>query len=298
MIGRAAASKVPAGRRPLYAGAMQPRVTVVICFYNGEPFIREALASVVAQTLPDWELVLVDDGSTDASSKIAEDFVRSDPRARYVTHPAGINRGLASSRVLGSDVARGEYLLFLDHDDILDADALQRLADLLEANPPAAAVLAATRFWHWSPSGKSRKRTQSYRPLRTGMVPGRTFLRFLVSSDEHHPHVCSTFYRRREFVTARDCASTWHGMYEDTALLMKLTANHDIYLLDEPVSDYRISPNSMSFTAPREYTRFLRWAAREIPLDRLSQATVLRRMLAFPILSFVARLKARWSVAA
>jgi glycosyltransferase involved in cell wall biosynthesis len=272
---------------------MQPRVSVVISFYNGADLIRETLASVVAQTLTDWELVLVDDGSTDASSGIAQDFARSDPRVHYVTHPGRANRGLASSRVLGSDCAKGEYLLFLDHDDIIDRDALERLTALLDAHPRAAAVLAATRFWTWNPSGKSERRTQSYRPLCTGMVPGRTFLRYLVSSDEHHPHVCSTMYRRLEFIAFRDSASTWHGMFEDTALLMKLTVNHDIYLLDDAVSDYRISPNSMSFTAPRDYPNFLRWAARELPLDSLSRAVLLWRMLSFQFRSRVSRLRRR-----
>jgi glycosyltransferase involved in cell wall biosynthesis len=273
--------------------AMQPKVSVVISFYNGADFIRETLASVVAQTLTDWELVLVDDGSTDESSAIAQDFARSDGRARYVTHPGRANRGLANSRVLGSDCASGEYLLFLDHDDIIDRDALQRLSALLDEHPTAGAVFAATRFWAWNPSGQSRKRIQSYRPLRTGLIPGRLFLRYLISSDEHHPHVCSTMYRLREFIVVRNSASTWHGMYEDTALLMKLTVNHDIYLLDDAVSDYRISDNSMSFTAPRDYPGFLRWAARELPLDTLSRAVLLRRLLAVQTGGFIRRLRRR-----
>jgi glycosyltransferase involved in cell wall biosynthesis len=273
--------------------AMQPTVSVVISFYNGADLIRETLASLVAQTLTDWELILVDDGSTDASPGIAQDFAHSDPRARYVTHPGRANLGLASSRVLGSDLATGGYLLFLDHDDILDRNALERLAGQLDAYPKAAAVLAATRFWTRSPSGTSHKRTQSYRPLRTGMIPGRTFLRYLVSSDEHHPHVCSTMYRRREFLLARDSAPTCHNLYEDTALLIKVLAKHDVYLLDEPVSAYRMSPGSRSDTLPHDYDAFLRWAAREIPLDTIARAIVLRELLVFRTMRFLSRLKQR-----
>jgi glycosyltransferase involved in cell wall biosynthesis len=277
---------------------MQPRVTVVICFYNGEPFIREAIASVLAQTLTDWELVLVDDGSIDASSLIAQDFASSDPRVRYVTHPGGGNRGLANSRILGSDFARGDYLLFLDHDDVIDPDGLERLAALLDAQSNAAAVLAATRFWPWKPWGNSERRAQSYRPLRTGMMAGRSFLAYLISSDEHHPHVCSTMYRTKEFLIARDSAPTCHSLYEDTALLIKVLAKHEVYLLDEPVSDYRISPNSRSHTIARDYAEFLRWTAREIPLDRLSRAIVLRHLLAFRTVRFLSRLRPRGKVSA
>ncbi|WP_294069961.1 glycosyltransferase family 2 protein [Sphingomonas sp.] len=271
---------------------MQPRVSVVISFYNGAAFIREAIASVVAQSLSEWELVLVDDGSTDSSAVIAKDFVAADRRARYVTHPGRANRGLAASRVLGSDTASGLYLLFLDHDDILDPEALERLAGLLEAHPRAAAVLAATRFWTWDASGSSRRRVQSYRPLRSGMVQGRKFLRYLVLSDDHHPHVCSMMFRRKEFIAARDTASTWHGMYEDTALLVKLLAKEDVYLLDEPVSDYRITSNSMSFTSPRRYSAFLRWT-REVPLDARSRAVVIRRLVSFELMRFLSGLRRR-----
>lgn len=261
---------------------MTAKVSVVICFYNGANFIREAIASVYAQTLADWELVLVDDGSSDESSAIARDLAAKDSKVRYVSHPGHARRGLAQSRVLGSDAATGEYLLFLDHDDLIYEDNLERLAGLLDAYPRAAVVLAATRFWHWD-YAQSDTRIQTFAPLRSGMTSGRRFLLYLLTVKDGHPHVCSTMYRLAEFIRARDTAPTWHGTYEDTALIIKVLASHDVFVLDEAVSDYRIHKVSRSHTAGRDFGAFLRWVAREIPLDPASRALVRCRWIGYEL---------------
>src|SRR5690348_3334121 len=95
-----------------------PLVSVIIIFWNAEPFLAEAVASVVAQSYPDWELLLVDDGSTDGSTALAQQIVVRDPqRMRYLEHPGHANRGMSATRNLGIAQARGTYLAFLDADD-------------------------------------------------------------------------------------------------------------------------------------------------------------------------------------
>src|ERR1700751_2340158 len=150
---------------------MNPKVSVVLGFYNGANFIRATLRSVLDQSLADWELILIDDGSTDLSTTIAKDLAAVDERVRYATHQNGGNHGLAASRMRGSELAAGKYLLFLDHDDMLDTDAIKRLSGILDSHPQATAVFAATRFWIWRDSGEF-KVTQSFAPLRSGMFRG------------------------------------------------------------------------------------------------------------------------------
>ena len=78
-------------------------VSAIIIFYNAERFLAEAINSVLGQTFTDWELVLVDDGSTDGSTAIALRYALQYPlRMRYMQHPGGINRGMTASRNLGS----------------------------------------------------------------------------------------------------------------------------------------------------------------------------------------------------
>src|SRR3954451_25115181 len=82
--------------------ATPPRVSVVTPFLNAERFLAEAVDSVLAQTYTDWELLLVDDGSSDGSTEVARNYVGLNPaRVRYLEHPGHMNRGTSASRNLG-----------------------------------------------------------------------------------------------------------------------------------------------------------------------------------------------------
>ena len=92
----------------------RPRVSVVLIFLDAERFLREAIESVLAQTFSAWELLLVDDGSTDGSSEIARCYAAEHPGAiRYLTHPGRENRGMSASRNLGIGAAAGEFVAFI-----------------------------------------------------------------------------------------------------------------------------------------------------------------------------------------
>src|SRR5262249_40463181 len=97
----------------------KPLVSVIMIFLNAEPFIEEAIDSVLQQTYADWELLLVDDGSSDASTQIARRFAAGLPgRVRYLEHDQHVNLGKSASRNLGISEARGEFIAFLDADDV------------------------------------------------------------------------------------------------------------------------------------------------------------------------------------
>ena len=98
--------------------------SIIIPVYNVEPYLRECLDSMLAQTCGDWEAVCVDDGSTDGSAAILADYASRDSRIHVVTQPNG---GLSAARNTGLDHARGDYILFLDSDDWLGHKALEIL---------------------------------------------------------------------------------------------------------------------------------------------------------------------------
>src|SRR5215207_11709928 len=102
-------------------------VSSVMIFLNAEKFIEEAIESVFAQTYDNSELLLVDDGSTDDSTQIALRYAERDPeKVRYLEHPGHRNRGMSASRNLGVSHAEGEYVAFLDADDVWLPYKLQR----------------------------------------------------------------------------------------------------------------------------------------------------------------------------
>lgn len=100
------------------------RVSIVVPVFNAAPFLSTSIGSLTGQTVCDWELVLVDDGSTDDSARICEQYVHKDARIRLVKQS---NRGPSAARNAGVRVARGEFVMFMDADDYLLPDALENL---------------------------------------------------------------------------------------------------------------------------------------------------------------------------
>ncbi len=100
------------------------KISVVVPVYNVEGYLRECMDSCINQTLPDIEIICVDDGSTDGSAKILEEYRASDERVRVIRKANG---GLSSARNAGMKEARGEWIIFLDSDDYLSTTACERI---------------------------------------------------------------------------------------------------------------------------------------------------------------------------
>ncbi len=101
------------------------KVSVVIAVYNAETFLRQCLDSVAGQTLRDMEIICVNDGSTDGSLKVLEEYARQDSRF-YIYTKENEGLGGASARNYGLERARGEYVSILDSDDFFEPDMLEK----------------------------------------------------------------------------------------------------------------------------------------------------------------------------
>jgi glycosyltransferase involved in cell wall biosynthesis len=112
------------------------KVTVVIPVYNRERYVRDAIDSILAQTFTDFELVVIDDGSTDRSREAVQSY--HDPRIRLVCN--GTNEGIPKTRNRGIQLARGAYLAFLDSDDWAYPERLAKQVAFLDSHPEYAAV--------------------------------------------------------------------------------------------------------------------------------------------------------------
>lgn len=106
-----------------------PKVSVVIPVYNVEPYLRRCVDSVLAQTLQEIEIILVDDGSPDKCPQICDEYAEKDSRVRVIHKKNG---GLASARNAGMKIATGTYLFFVDSDDWLEFDGLDSLYKVAE----------------------------------------------------------------------------------------------------------------------------------------------------------------------
>ena len=99
-----------------------PKVSVIIPVYNTEPWLKECLDSVLRQTMAGFEVICVDDGSTDRSGAILKDYAARDARFCVISQK---NKGQSAARNAGINVARGTYIYFLDSDDYIEPDLLE-----------------------------------------------------------------------------------------------------------------------------------------------------------------------------
>ena len=115
-----------------------PKISVVMAAYNEEQTIRSAITSILEQTFADWELIIVDDTSTDSTSTIVKEFQEKDQRIRLLVNQS--NLGLAASLNRGIAIARGKYIARMDADDTSYPDRLHLQKEFLETNQEIAVV--------------------------------------------------------------------------------------------------------------------------------------------------------------
>lgn len=118
---------------------MNPAISVIVPVYNVEAYVRKSLQSIADQTFTDWECIVVDDGSTDGSGAICDEFAACDPRFRVI-HQS--NMGLSGARNTGLAVAQGRYIGFLDSDDYIHPDMYQVLLTVIEQTGADIAIVS------------------------------------------------------------------------------------------------------------------------------------------------------------
>lgn len=123
---------------------INPLVSVIIPCYNQACFLPDAIASLLKQSLQNWECIIVNDGSKDNTADVAEKLASTDNRISVINQA---NKGLSGARNSGLTAAKGEMLQFLDADDILEPDKLKIQAEFLHANPSIDVIFGDARYF-------------------------------------------------------------------------------------------------------------------------------------------------------
>ena len=249
-----------------------PLVSVVAIFLNAERFLDEAIASVLAQTHSRWELLLVDDGSTDGSSAIARGWAEREPaRVRYLEHPGHLNRGMSASRNLGLEHAQGEYLALLDADDVWLPEKLARQVAILEAHPDVGLLYGAPLYWFgWT--GRAEDRARDYvidlrLPADRRYEPPALLIPFLQRAAPT-PCPSDVLVRRATALRVGGFEAHFTGVnmvYEDQGFFSKMLLHAPAFASSETWDRYRQHPESCyavsKATGGRELARgyFLSW---------------------------------------
>jgi glycosyltransferase involved in cell wall biosynthesis len=225
------------------ASPAAPRVSVVIIFYNSERFFVEAIESVLAQEYRNFELLLVDDGSSDGSTAIALDYARKFPdRVRYLEHPGHENRGMSATRNLGASGSRGELLAMLDSDDVWMPNKLREQVAILDRYPKVDMVCGTARYWRSWDGGEDRLVPSGHERGRPIPAP-EALLSVYPLARAHAPCPSDLLVRRSAWDAVGGFEASFSGrlqLYEDQAFLTKIYLGHAVYFAVACWLNYRI----------------------------------------------------------
>lgn len=240
----------------------KPLISCIIIFFNpGKKFFIEAIESVFAQTEKNWELLLVDDGSTDGTTEIARLYAEKySVKVRYLEHEKHQNRGMSATRNLGIQHAKGEYITFLDADDIWLSNTLEEQAAILYSHPDAAMVYGPIQWWYsWTENSEDIKRDfieswAEYSGLQTNTLiqPPTLFLLLL----QGKMCISGMLVRRQVIEKVGGFEDTFRGLYEDQVFCSKICLQFPVFLASQCWYKYRQHSNSCCAIAEKTKTEY------------------------------------------
>jgi glycosyltransferase involved in cell wall biosynthesis len=254
-------------------------VSVIIIFFNAkrENFFEEAIESVISQTYENWELLLVDDGSTDGSTDIALQYSQKYlGRVRYLEHEKHQNRGMSATRNLGIHHAKGNYVAFLDADDVWLPQNLERYLALLNAEPKAGMLYGNTQYWYnWAGNHESIQQDFCDQVAELTGQPNTLFyppnlLTIFLKNGGAVPCTCSLMVKRDLLKAIGGFEESFRGLYEDQVFYAKVCLEAPVFVTSECWSKYRRHPNSccsLTQDTKQEYDGrllFLNWLEQDL----------------------------------
>jgi glycosyltransferase involved in cell wall biosynthesis len=207
-----------------------PNISVIIPVYNAEETIKETIESVLSQTFSQFEIIVINDGSQDKTLEIVYRIL--DPRLKVLSYP---NAGVSVSRNRGISQAAGDYVSFLDADDLWTPDKLETQLKALQANPQAAVAYSWT---DWIDESGQFLRSGGHITVN-GDVYAKLLLRDFVESGSN-PLI------RRQALTEVGGFDKSLNLAADWDMWLRLAARYEFVAVPSSQILYRVSPNSMS----------------------------------------------------
>ncbi len=247
-----------------------PRVSVVIPLYNSEQWIEGAVNCVLAQTFDDFELIVVDDGSTDNGGEVA--LASGDPRIRVVRQE---NRGLAGARNTGVRASRGAFIAFLDADDLWRPQKLARHMDLVDSDPEAGVTFS----WSELIDIEGRSLGMVQKPREKVFTPAFIFCRNPIGNGSA-PVLSRAVLDHIEFQHPEFGYSCWFDetfrQSEDVECWTRiaLTTATGIACVPEPLTLYRISAGGLSAHTGKQLESWRRFRDKMATIDSRFVAAV------------------------
>ena len=217
-------------------------VSVIVPVYNVEEYLARCVDSILSQTHWNLEVILVDDGAKDSSGAICDSYAQRDSRVKVVHKENG---GLSSARNAGIDIARGEYLEFVDSDDWLEPDAVESM--LHQAVVHQVELVLGGR---WDVSARTGEKKLGLCPSHQEIISGTEMVRRIFRWENCDSSACDKLFHKRLF---REIRFPHGKVVEDVPVMYKIVLDAGrVALLDKPVYNYFHRSGSISYTTLSE----------------------------------------------
>lgn len=225
----------------------EPLVSIIIIFLNAERFLEEALQSVMAQSYGNWEILLVDDGSSDHSTTLALEWSRAQPqRITYLEHPNHVNLGMSASRNLGITHAQGDYIAFLNADDVWLPHKLEQQVRILQEHPEAVMVYGPWQYWYSWADDLPDPTIDIFQPMGIGVDQVFTPPELMVPLLESRwvPIPSGILVCRDTTLQVGGFEDEFRGHMEDHVFWSKIFLSFPVFVSSKCWYQYRQHPNS------------------------------------------------------
>ena len=219
-----------------------PKVSVIVPVYNTEEYLPQCIESILGQTFPDLEIIIVDDGSTDNSLEIAKKYAESENRIHIISQK---NSGPSEARNAGLEIAQGEWITFVDSDDVLDTSFLHKL---IEAISSTDAEIACCRKKNFSAFSNQKIPSNTKTPSKKTLViaPLNATVNALYQNDRPDYSAWNKLYAAKFWKTRRFPAGKY---FEDMATIPQVfLETNKVAFIDEPLYFYRKRATSILAT--------------------------------------------------
>lgn len=226
----------------------RPAVSVVLVFLDEQDFLKPAIESVLAQSYHDWELLLVDDGSSDGSTEIARGWAARHPeRIRFLEHPGHENRGISATRNLGVLQSQGAWVALIDGDDMWMPEKLAAQMRIVDENPQLAMTYCKCLYWwSWDSDPARQDELLSDGAPQDRQLDPPALLSLLVSNEARPALPSSLFFRRQAARAVGGFEESFRGMYEDQVFTAKMAATYPVWASSQCLAKYRQHAGSIS----------------------------------------------------
>lgn len=222
-------------------------ISIITASYNYENYIKETIESVISQTYTNWEMIILDDGSKDNSVDVIRNYCLKDSRIKLYQHHNNENKGLAETLKLGLEKAKGEWIIFLESDDSITPDYIEKKLQVIKEYPDIKFIFNDVNCF--GDNSRVKEMEKYFISQKSKIIQNPNPRNFLCDFEEFNIiPTFSTVMLKKEILKDIDYNSPLKKIL-DYYLWTQIALNNEFYYINQKLTNWRMHPNSYISTS-------------------------------------------------